>query len=211
MNLLLSLAVSIGALALALPPEKAKAPGEDMPIRATLCEIKAHPEQFQHKLVQFTAVASHGFEDSMVESADCVWTVADNPGVWLEYGGTAKTDTMYCCGPTVGTRRSQPLRIDGMDVPLVENDAFGELNARLHPARPARRGSDLVRATMQGRIFARQEALNGRKFWAGYGHMGCCMLFVLTRVVDVDPAVLDPRKFEFLPPPPPPASPGKQQ
>ena len=182
----------------------AQKPSFEAPIETTLCAVRAHPEHFQHKLVEFTAIASHGFEDSMVESDDCPWAVRGNPGVWLEYGGTAKTDTMYCCGPTIGTRRDKPLRIDGIDLPLVEDDLFRQFDTRLHLQHAPQRDSDLVRATMRGRIFARQESVNGRKLWEGYGHMGCCILFVLDQVVAVDPQPVDPRGVALPPPPPPP-------
>lgn len=68
----------------------------------------------------------------MVESTECPWAISENPGVWLDFGGTAKTDTMYCCGPTIGTRRSQPLSVDGINLPLVEDELFRKFYARLH-------------------------------------------------------------------------------
>src|SRR5580698_6295844 len=66
-------------------------------LEVSLCEVKAHPEKFLHKLVEVTATASHGFEDSMVEDSRCPWP-GSGPGVWMEYGGTRSTDTMYCSG-----------------------------------------------------------------------------------------------------------------
>jgi hypothetical protein len=158
-------------------------------VKTTLCEIKAHPENFEHKVVEFSATASHGFEDSMVEDRNCRWNDNDNPGVWMDFGGTAKTDTMYCCGPTIGTSRSKPLVIDGIEIPLEEDDLFKQFNARLHPQPSQRRGGSTVRATLRGMMFVHQETENGRTFWAGYGHMGCCLLFVVSKVVALDPAV----------------------
>jgi hypothetical protein len=179
-------------------------PAAEVPIKTTLCEIKKDPAAFHHKLVEFTATASHGFEDSMVEDIHCRWTDNNNPGVWLEYGGTAKTDTMYCCGPTIGTSRPKPLQIDGIDLPLIEDKQFEVFNARLHPP-PKPRVSALVTASMVGRIFAAQEKINGRRLWSGYGHMGCCMLFVVTQVLSVDPTPPSDRlSLPSTPPPPPP-------
>jgi hypothetical protein len=60
----------------------------------------------------------------------------------------------------------------------------------LHPKHSKQRSSDTVRATLRGRIFARYEGIGGTKqdpTWQGYGHMGCCMLFVVTQVVSIDP------------------------
>ena len=158
------------------------------PIKTTLCEIKAHPERFQHKLVQFEAVASHGFEDSMVEDAACPWGKNGNPGVWMDFGGTLTTGTKYCCGDTTKPRRFASLRVDGIQVPLVQDDVFRHFDKVLHTA-PKPGQSVTVDATMQGRIFARQTRLgsNTPEYWRGYGHMGCCMLFVVTQVVSVGP------------------------
>lgn len=32
----------------------------EAPLRVSLCEVKGHPEEFLHKLVEFAATASHG-------------------------------------------------------------------------------------------------------------------------------------------------------
>jgi hypothetical protein len=71
----------------------------EQPIRTTLCEIKKDPMAFNQKLVEVAGYASHGFEDSMFEDPSCFWGNG-LPGIWMEYGGTAATDTMYCCGVT---------------------------------------------------------------------------------------------------------------
>ena len=54
---------------LGLAASHAQAQQPEAPIQASLCEIKAHPEKYLKKLVEFTAIASHGFEDSMVEDS----------------------------------------------------------------------------------------------------------------------------------------------
>jgi len=157
-------------------------------VKTTLCEIKSHPEKFEHVYVEFTAIATHGFEDSMVESHDCIWAVNGNPGVWMEFGGTVGTETMYCCGTAAKPARPEELKIDGIDLPLVDDDIFRTFNARLHPKhdRPTQ-DSDAVSATMRGTIFARQGQQKWQPKWEGYGHMGCCMLFVVQQVTFVDP------------------------
>lgn len=161
----------------------------EVPIHVSLCEIKTHPEKYLKKLVEFTAIASHGFEDSMVEDSSCPWP-DHGPGVWMEYGGNRSTDTMYCCGFSPKSTRDKPLVVDGIPLSLVEDEKFQEFNARLHPkhSKP-QRASDLVKATLRGRVFGRYEGIAGTQqspAWGGYGHMGCCMLFVVTQVVSVD-------------------------
>jgi len=53
-------------LAMASATAQSRAQSSEAPLQVSLCEIKAHPENF---LVEFTATASHGFEDSMVEDS----------------------------------------------------------------------------------------------------------------------------------------------
>lgn len=178
-----------GLLLFPFVPLQSAAQRPEQPLRVSLCDIKAHPENFLHKLVEFTATASHGFEDSMVEDSRCSWP-GHGPGVWMEYGGKRSTATMYCCGVSPKPDRPNTLVIDGISLDLVDDDTFREFDKRLHPKQSRQRSSYTVRATLRGRIFARYEGIGGTQqnpAWRGYGHMGCCMLFVVTQVVSVEP------------------------
>lgn len=158
-------------------------------LRVSLCEIKAHPENFLHKLVEFTATASHGFEDSMVEDDRCSWPEHD-PGVWMEYGGKRATATMYCCGVSGQSNRNDVLTVEGVRIDLLDNDTFRAFDKRLHLRLSKPSSSNTVRATLRGRIFGRYEGAMGTQQnpgWRGYGHMGLFMLFVVTQVVSIDP------------------------
>ena len=80
------------------------------------------------------------------------------------------------------------LRVDGIDVPLVDDDLFRQFDNALH-ANPKPRKSATVDAVLRGRIFAtRVKFANIPEHWGGYGHMGCCMLFVVTQVMSVGQA-----------------------
>lgn len=180
------------AVMLVLSAVSTCAPGQnpEVPLHVSLCDIKAHPENYLHKLVEFTATASHGFEDSMVEDDRCAWP-DHGPGVWMEYGGKRSTDTMYCCGFSPKPTRDEPLVVDGISLQLDEDENFRLFDSRLHPkhSKP-QRVSDTVRATLRGRVFGKYEGIAGTQLhpdWRGYGHMGCCMLFVVMHVVSVDP------------------------
>jgi hypothetical protein len=181
---------SAGVVAISVALLQGRAQSPEKPLAVLLCEVKAHPENFLHKLIEVTATASHGFEDSMVEDSRCPWPKG-GLGIWMEYGGMRSTDTMYCCGFSPKPDREKPLVVDGMSVELVDDQTFKEFDKQLHPnhSKP-KRGSYTVRATMRGRIFARYEGIAGTQQnpgWRGYGHMDCCMLFVVTQVVSLDP------------------------
>ena len=157
-------------------------------MQVSLCEVKAHPENFLHKLVEFTATASHGFEDSMVEDSRCAWPER-GPGVWMDYGGKRSTATMYCCGISPKPNRNDVLEVEGIQLDLVDDETFRAFDTRLHPSHPGRT-SATVRARLRGRIFGKYGGIAGTQQnpgWRGYGHMGCCMLFVVTQVVSVEP------------------------
>jgi hypothetical protein len=182
-----TIAFLAGLLAMGLGPIQSPAQHPEVPLQISLCEVKAHPENFLHKLVEFTATASHGFEDSMVEDSRCAWS-DHAPGVWMEYGGRRSTATMYCCGVSPKPDRDDILKVEGIALDLVDDETFRAFDKRLHPKH--QRPSVTVRATLRGRIFARYEGIAGTQQnlgWRGYGHMGCCMLFVVTQVVSIDP------------------------
>ena len=169
---------------------RSQAPAQvpEKPLAVSLCKVKAHPERFLHKLIEVTVTASHGFEDSMIDDGGCPWPNG-GPGIWMEYGGTRSTDTMYCCGSSPKPDRAKTLVVDGVPLDLVDDETFRAFDKQLHPkhSKP-QRGSDLVRATLRGRVFARYEGIGGTQqnpAWRGYGHMGCCMLFVVTQVVSL--------------------------
>jgi len=67
--------------------------------------------------------------------------------------------------------------VEGVPVPLVEDSAFRRFDELLQMG-PDR----VVRARLVGRFFAAQMKGGTR---SGYGHMGCCSLFVIERVVAV--------------------------
>ncbi len=183
------ISILAGMIAIGLASIQSPAQHPEVPLRVSLCEIKAHPEDFLHRLVEFTATASHGFEDSMVEDSHCSWPER-GPGVWMEYGGKRSTATMYCCGISPKPDRSDTLVVEGIPLDLVEDETFRAFDRRLHPKHPKKRSSDTVRATLRGRIFARYEGIMGTQqspAWRGYGHMDCCILFVVSQVVSVDP------------------------
>ena len=193
--LLLLLASVSGTIAQqSTPASTPAAETSEQPIKTTLCKIKADPAAFNGKLVEVSGIASYGFEESLFEDLSCFWTTGANlPGMWMEYGGTAGTDTMYCCGLPPQTEK-QPLKVQGIFVPLERDELFRRFDLMLH----ARKGSASVRATVQARIFAIQEKLGNRLFWQGYGHMGCCMLLALEKVVHIDSPDPGPSVFELI-------------
>ena len=152
--------------------------GEE-PRRVTACQLKKDPAAYNHKLLEVTGFISHGFEDFTLFDPSCP-TGLD---VWLEYGGTAASGTIYCCGVTADRSRLKPLVVEGFPITLIEDERFRAFD-RLIQQRP----DNVVRATIVGRFFpGKQQHSRGGVFWGGYGHMGFYSLFTIQRVLSVDP------------------------
>jgi hypothetical protein len=150
------------------------------PEKASICQLKADPAAFNHKLIQVTAFVSQGFEDFTLQDPSCgSW-----PDIWLEYGGEAASGTMYCCGVTNSRTRPKQLEVENVSVPLIEDENFRKLDSLVQVTG----GYATAHGTIVGRFFSGKEISypNG-KHWGGYGHMGCCSLLVIQQVLAVDP------------------------
>jgi hypothetical protein len=150
------------------------------PVRVTVCELKANPADYNHKLVEVVGFVSHGFEDFGLFDPTCPsW-----PYVWLEYGGTKKSGTVYCCGVSSKRNRAKDLVVEGTPVSLTTDDTFDAFD-KLIQTRP----DTVVHTTLVGRFFAGKETRfpSGEVEWRGYGHMGCCSLFAIQQVISVAP------------------------
>jgi hypothetical protein len=148
------------------------------PLRVTVCELKEKTAEFNQKLVEATGFVSHGFEDfGLFDPACPEW-----PYVWLEYGGTKKSGTVYCCGVSPRGTRAKPLQIEGIEIPATTDVTFEDFDKLIRTERDT-----VVHATLVGRFFAGKETRfpNGEVEWRGYGHMGCCSLFAVQQVLSV--------------------------
>lgn len=166
----LRLIIAIGGLLIVFSPTLRC----EEPVQVTVCELKTNPGDYNHKLIEVIGFVSHGFEDFGLFDPSCPsW-----PYVWLEYGGTKKSGTMYCCGVSNNKTRPQELVVEGITVSLTADETFEAFDRLIQP-------DSVVHATLIGRFFAGKESrlLVGR----GYGHMGCCSLLAIQTVVSVDP------------------------
>jgi hypothetical protein len=157
---------------------------QEQPQQVNLCQLKNDPGSYNHRLVEVTGFVSHAFEDFTLFDPTC----ASGAEVWLEYGGTSKSGTMYCCGVTADRHRSTELVVEGVPISLVKNNEFSEFDKLIQP--PFRSGEygALVHATLMGHFFSgHQVHLKTGTYWNGYGHMGCCSLLTIEEVKFVSP------------------------
>jgi hypothetical protein len=146
--------------------------------KLTVCELSKDPHAYNRQLIEVTGFISHGFEDFSLQDPECPsW-----PWVWLEYGGTVRSGTMYCCGVTADRSRPKELEVEKIAIPLVDDELFRKFDELVQ--RPP---DSLVHARIVGRFFSgRKMQYPAGTFWGGYGHMGCCSLLAIERVLSVD-------------------------
>jgi hypothetical protein len=101
------------------------------PERVSTCQATKDPEAYNHKLVEVTAFVSHGFENFMLFDPAC----PPSSQIWLEYGGSGSSCTMYCCGVTADRTRPGSIKVEGIPRPLVNDKQFQEFE-RLIQRRP---------------------------------------------------------------------------
>jgi hypothetical protein len=149
-------------------------------IRVTVCDLKTDPESYNHKLIEVTGFVSHGFEDFGLFDPNC----PSFPYVWLEFGGTKKSGTMYCCGVSADRNRPKELVVEGIELPLTANEQLESFDNLL-----IKQSDTVLFATIVGRFFAGKATKfpNGREGMHGFGHLGCCSLFVIEKVISVAP------------------------
>jgi hypothetical protein len=151
------------------------------PRKVTYCELSNDPAAYNHELLLLTAFVTHGFEDFHLAEPTCP---TKRFSVWLTYGGKAESNTAYCCpGESGRETRPESLTVEGVQTPLVNDLTFQQFTALLY-----REPDTTVRVTLVGRFFSGvQQTVNGSTFWRGFGHMGCCSLFVIERVQWFEP------------------------
>ena len=142
---------------------------------ATVCEIAASPEAFDGKLLRIHAYISRGFEDSTLHDPSCPEEALVNwrgsstpvPKIWSDFAN----EVGYW-------------KVKGY-APLVKDDQL-RLFRRLLDERS--RTHQMTGATMTGTFYSGKPLkVNGRATTLrGYGHMGCCSLFVISTVESVD-------------------------
>jgi hypothetical protein len=145
-------------------------------IDTVLCEVARNPPVFDGKILRLHAYLSRGFEDSTLHDAACPEEALTNMGdptgwpteIWAEFA-------------------------DQMDYRKVKGFAPIANDERLRQFRSLllqrSRAHEMTAATMVGTFYAGTAIdIKGRPAtrFRGYGHMGCCSLFVISRIEAVE-------------------------
>jgi len=169
MNALRITSIAVSLLAI-LPPCAGQSTS---PTTVSLCEVEKTPQLFDHQLLRIHAYLSRGFEDSTLHGSACPDEALVNyrlslaeVSVWVEFADEAHY-----------------WKVKGYKK-LVEDEPSRRFRSLLQ-----QRGQvQMTSATLIGTFYAgRPEKVNGRvTTLRGFGHMGCCALFIISRVESVD-------------------------
>jgi hypothetical protein len=174
------LAKVLVALSIAALPSFAQTTFTPEPRQVTFCELSRDPALYNHQLVRITAFVAHGFEEFQIREPDCP---TQGFSIWLMYGGKAESNTVYCCPGEAGREmRSEPLSIEGVQVPLFEDQIFSQFIDLLK-----KEPDTTIRTTVVGRFFSGNKVPDTSTRWRGYGHIGCCSLLVIQQVLSLEP------------------------
>jgi hypothetical protein len=157
------------------------------PHEVSICDVKRNPQSFDRRLITLRGFVNLEFEDFTLHSEKCdKW-----PQIWLMFGGDVPTPTMSTAGDTKRTP-GRDLVVDGIAYPLVKDSDFRKFVSLITSRSSERRvypkpGYKTV-ATLTGTFFAGHPMKNaaGETFGAGYGHMGCCYLFIIKEISAVE-------------------------
>ncbi|AIF45954.1 hypothetical protein [Dyella japonica] len=152
----------------------------EAPVQVSVCQLLEDPGRYNHALVEVTGRAGHGFEDFSLTAGHCADSVHVS-GIWLEYGGTHASGTMYCCGVTRIRTRPEALVVEGVTTRLRDDKVFQDFDQIIQKEPYAR-----AQVTVVGRFFSGEPRQFPRgTVWAGYGHMGLFSLLVIEQVLAV--------------------------
>lgn len=154
---------------------------QELPKELSVCELARAPKSFDGKLIRVRGTLSVHFEDfTLVE--DCQL----HQGIWLAFGGDVPGIVPSTINDNI-RKRGVDVRIKGVSYRIQKDDNFRRLYA-LIAARNGNEPAYSATATLTGVFFAGHKIKlpDGQVRFMGYGHLGCCSLFVITRVANVD-------------------------
>jgi hypothetical protein len=152
------------------------------PVSVSLCELLKTPQAYSGKQIQIRGKINLEFEDFSIYDTGCnTW-----PGIWLMFGGDVPTPTKS----TVNDNSRIPdrnIKVNGIEYGIAKDQKLEEFSKAI-AARQDRKTLYRVTATLAGTFLAGRVNQPSEKFPSppGYGHMGCCYLFVIQQVLTVE-------------------------
>jgi hypothetical protein len=171
-----------------LKAERPSASAQSPPPRnVTYCGLAANPREFDKARIRLTAFVEFHFEHFVIADPACGPEKTDF-SVWVTFGGNVASGAIYCCpGEGGSSPRNRP-----MPFPLVKDDTFRRFKSILDSEQDS-----MIRGTFVGTLFVKPESTSPADVMNGYGHFGCCSLFVIERVDQFDDHIREDLDYSF--------------
>jgi len=156
---------------------------QEQPKTVTPCDLAKNPKSYNGETVRVRGALSVEFEDfTLVKGRDCPTLQS----IWLAFGGDVPGIVASTVNDT-SRKSGTDLKVNGVSFGVKKDENFRRLYA-LIAARKGDKPAYFVTATLEGAFFAGEEQRrpDGQGYFAGYGHLGCCALFVITQVSEVE-------------------------
>jgi len=155
---------------------------QDTPLEVSACELAKDPGAFDKKAIRVRAGLSVHFEDFSLAVPDC-----EGKGwIWLAFGGDVPGIVTSMANDNVRTL-GVDIKVEDVPYGIKKDENFQRLYALI-----AAGGQDhpkyRVTATLTGKFFAGEasKSEDGKTSYSGYGHLGCCSLFLIMEVSNVE-------------------------
>lgn len=167
------------ALALATIATRA----QEAPPEISPCELANNPKSLDGKTICVRASLNVEFEDFTLALPHC----GTDQGIWLAFGGDVPGIVTSMVNDNVRTP-GKDIQVNGVSYSIKKDEDFRRLYALISFRTANDKPLYHVTAKLTGTFFAGEERKvpNGKTEYLGYGHLGCCSLFIITAVSQVE-------------------------
>lgn len=169
-------------LLLLCPLVRAQPPSNEPILATDICEVLQNPDAFDQKAIRLRGRLISEFESARVDDSFCGLPFL-HTSLWWDFGGTG-----------ISALQPEAKRINAITFPVLKDAEFRRFQLRFRDRRALRPDGERchshkecsyydVVATYGGKFFAGRK--RAESALGGFGHMGCCHLFVIEQISDV--------------------------
>lgn len=172
----------------------------------SICTLAENPARYNHKVVEVQGIVRLEFEGQHLTDNRCPKV---DYSIWIVFGGDVSDPEISCCG-SHDREPGQTIKVEGIPIPMEKDQTFQRLlaDAKAYRIRQDFKEDSRARypgpfytvtATIVGGFFSGKpwHRGDGKVFYQGYGHMGCCSLLAIQKVLSIDSVVSNGRRGEL--------------
>jgi len=148
------------------------------PQTVSLCDLLKDPKAFSGKNIQIRGAIISEFEIFNIDDDSC--GRSNRPGIWLMFGGDVDCPTPSTWND-VNRPKGKNVEFNGVEYPLVKDKNFSKFHDAI-TLRHDKKSVYRITASLEGTFFAGDSG----NTLPGYGHVGCCYLFIIHKISQVD-------------------------